>query len=56
MTIQRVSIPNLKLFGPMKIVKLDNFLLCYIGKWVGGHSFAHQHGSRNINLWRFSEH
>ena len=58
-TIQRVFVPNLNLFGPMKTEfrpkKLKNFLLCYMGKWAGGRSFAHQHGCHNINVWRFSE-
>ena len=30
--------------------KMENFLLCYVGKWVDGHSFAYQHGCRNINV------
>ena len=37
-------------YGPMK---LEDFLLCYVGKWACGHSFAHQHGCRNINVWKF---
>ena len=35
--------------------KLENFLSCCIGNWAGGRSFAHQHGSSNINAWRFSK-
>ena len=35
--------------------KLENFLLCYMGKWAGGHYFAHHHGCRNIYVWRFSK-
>ena len=37
--------------------KLQNFLLCNAGKWAVGHSYAHQHGGRNmiINVWRFSK-
>ena len=35
-TIQLVSVPNLKLFGPMNTgygpEKLEDFLLCYTGK------------------------
>ena len=33
----------------------ENVLLWYIGKWDGEHSFAHQHGYRNItwNLQRY---
>ena len=26
-----------------------------MGKWAGGHSFARQHGCRNINVQRFSK-
>ena len=52
-TIQRVSVPNLKLFGPMVTelwaTEAENFLLCYVRKWAGGHS------CRNINVWRFSK-
>ena len=42
-TIQSVSVPNSNLFGSMKTQKeknMENFLLCYMGKWAGGHSFA----------------
>ena len=39
-------------YGPKK---LDIFLLCYMGKWAGRHSFANQHGCRKINVWRFSK-
>ena len=39
-TIKRVSVPNLKSFGPTeksyRKKKLENFLLCYEGKWAGG--------------------
>ena len=31
---------------------MENFLLCFIEKCAGRHSFAHQHGCRNINVWR----
>ena len=52
-TIQRVFVPNLKLSGPRRTELLakevEEFLLCYIGKWAG------EHGCRNINVWRFSE-
>ena len=39
-TIQRISVPNLKLFGQMKTeVRAKEvwriFLLCYMGKWAG---------------------
>ena len=56
-TIQCVSVPNLNVFKPMKteFEKLENFLLCYMGKWAGRHSFAYQHGCRNINVWKFSK-
>ena len=36
-------------------VKVGYFLLYYMGKWAGGHSFAHQHGCHNINVSRFSK-
>ena len=35
--------------------KLKNFLLCCMEKWVGGHSFAHQRATSNINVCRFSK-
>ena len=35
--------------------KLENFLLCYVGKWAGGHSFAYQYGCWNINAQIFSK-
>ena len=58
-TVKRVSVPNLKAFGATETKlwakKLENFLLCYIGKWAGGRSLAHQHGCCNINAWRFSK-
>ena len=42
-TMQGVSVPNLKLFGPMKTElwgkKVKNFLLCCMGKWNRGNSF-----------------
>ena len=36
-------------------MKLENYLLCYMGKLTGGHSFTHQHGCPNINVWGFSK-
>ena len=43
--MQHVSVPNLdkwkESYGPKK---LENFLLPHMGKWVGGHSFAHENG------------
>ena len=54
-TIKRVSVPNLKLFGPTKTElrakKLENFLLCYMGKLAGGVLY----GCRNINVWRLKK-
>ena len=39
-TIKRVSILNLKSFGPTKTevrtTEAGEFLLCYMGKWAGG--------------------
>ena len=58
-SIQRVSVPNMKLFVPIKQSygpkNLENFLLCNRGKWVGGHCFAHRHVCYNINAWRSSK-
>ena len=39
--IKRVSAQNLKLFAPTKTElwvqkKLENLLLCHVGKWAGG--------------------
>ena len=58
-TIQRVSVPNSKLFRRMNIElwtkEAGHFFISYMGKRAGRHSFAHQHGCRNINVWRFSK-
>ena len=58
-TIQCVSVPNLNLIGIMKQSyspkKLEDFLLCNMGKWAGMHYFPCQHGCRNINVWKFSK-
>ena len=32
--------------------KFENFLSSYMGKWADGHSFVHQRGCRNINVYR----
>ena len=40
-------------YGSKKLEKLEDFLLCYMGKRAGRLSFAHQHGYCNINVWRF---
>ena len=45
-TIQHVSVPIIKTELWRK--KLDNFLLCNMGKWVGGHSFPLHHGCHDI--------
>ena len=42
---------NRNSYGPKK---LEDFLLCCMRKWTGGHSFAHQHDCGNTNVWRFS--
>ena len=56
--IKRVSVLNLKLFRPMKTELLakgvGEFSVMLYGKWADGHSFVHQHGCHNLNLWRFS--
>ena len=53
-TIKRVSVPNLKSFGPTKTElrakEVGEFSLCYMGK-----RDAHQHGCRNINVWIISK-
>ena len=48
-------LPNLKLFGPTETAsyrpkKLDKILLCYMGKWTGGHSYAYQNGCHDVNV------
>ena len=57
-TTQRVSVFNLELFGPVTTKLLDKkvgefsvVLYREMGWWV---FFTHQHGYRNINVWRFS--
>ena len=59
-TTQHVSVPHWKSTGPMKtefngLKKLENVLLCYMGKSAGAHCFAYKHGCCNTNLWRFSK-
>ena len=53
-TIQRVSVPNLKLFEPLKTElrakECGEFSIMLLGKWDGGHSFAHQHDCCNMDL------
>ena len=53
--IQHVSVPNSKLFGPMntklQAKEFGEFSITLNGK-IG---FAHHHGCRNINVWRFSK-
>ena len=54
-TVQRVFVPNLKSSGPMKTElwakKLENFVLCCMGKWAGVHSFANEHDCHNITVY-----
>ena len=49
-TIQRVSVPNLKLFVSIKTElwakKVEEFSVMLDGKMGWGHSFAHQHRCR----------
>ena len=56
-TIKRVSITNLKSFGPMKTElrakTVGEFSIMLYGKMGRGHSLAHQYGCRNINVWGF---
>ena len=44
-TIQRVSVPNLNLFGPMKTElqakEVGETSIMLYGKWAGRHSFAY---------------
>ena len=50
-TTQRVSAPNVKLFGPMKNEEgeeVGEFSIVLYGKWAGGHSFAYKHGCHII--------
>ena len=58
-TIQRVSVPNLKSFGPTKTQlqakEVGEFSIMLYGKMGRGRSLAHQHGCHNINVWRFSK-
>ena len=58
-TIKRVSVPNLKSFGPtiteLQAKKFGEFSIKLDGKMTGGRSLAHQHGCHNINVWRFSK-
>ena len=56
-TIQHASVPNSKLFGPMntklqakEVGEFSVTLNWKIGWW------AHHHGCRSINVWRFSKH
>ena len=57
-TIKRVSVPNLKSFGPMKTVTgKRSWRIFYYVIWENGleRSLPHQHGCRNINVQRFSK-
>ena len=51
-TIKHVPVPNLKSFGPTKTSygqkKLENFLLCYVGKWAGAFSWLPQYKCMEI--------
>ena len=55
-TIKRVSVPNLKSFGPTKTElqakEVGEFSIMLYGKmgWGGGRSLAQQHGCHNINV------
>ena len=55
-TIQHVSALNLKFVRPMKAElwakKFKDSLFCYIEKWTGDHSFAHQPETcRDTSKW-----
>ena len=58
-TIKRVSVPNVNSFGPTKTelraTEVGEFSIMLYGKMGWGRSLAHQHGSCNINVWRFSK-
>ena len=58
-TIKRVSVPNLKSFGPTKTElrakEVGESSVMLYGKMGCGRSLAHHHGCRNINVWRFLE-
>ena len=60
--MQRVSLPNLNLFGSMKTElrakEVGKFSIMLYGKMGCMHSFAYQqykYCCRNINMWRFSK-
>ena len=56
-TIKRVSVPNLKSFGPTKTElrakEVGELSIMLYGKMSWGYFLAHQYGCRNINVWRF---
>ena len=58
-TIKRVSVLNLKSFGPTKTELLarevGGFSTMLYGKMGWGPPLAHKHGCRNINVWGFSK-
>ena len=53
-TIQRVSVPNFEVFGPLKIdlwaKEVGEFFIILMEKWAGGRSFAHRNGCHNRNV------
>ena len=57
--IKRVSVLNLKSFGPTKTElwakEVGEFSIALYGKMSWGRSLAYQHGCRNVNVWRFSK-
>ena len=57
-TIKRVSVPNLKSFGPtrteLRAKEVGEFSVMLYGKMGWGRSLAHYHGCHNINVWGFS--
>ena len=57
-TIKRVSVPNLKSFGPTKTElqakEVGGTSVMLYGKMNWDRSLAHHHGCRSIDAWRFS--
>ena len=58
-TIKRVSVPDLKSFGPTKTElmakEVGEFSFMLYVKMSWERVLAHHHGCRNINVWRFSK-
>ena len=57
-TIEHVSVPNLKSFGPtrteLRAKEVGEFSIMFYEKMGWGYSLAHHYGCHNINVWGFS--